>query len=196
VTGEEGRETQGGAAPPDDRIRAMPADTSTSSRTSDAFTIRPAVREDVASIVRLIHGLAEFEKLTHLVQVTPESLAPHLFGDRPVAEALVAERAGRVVAFALFFTNFSTFLARPGLYLEDLFVEPAERGQGIGQALLEHLARLAASRGCGRFEWSVLDWNEGAIRFYQRMGATVMPDWRICRIAGPALAAFADPPRG
>ena len=174
----------------------MPADTSTSSRTSDAFTIRPAVREDVASIVRLIHGLAEFEKLTHLVQVTPESLAPHLFGDRPVAEALVAERAGRVVAFALFFTNFSTFLARPGLYLEDLFVEPAERGQGIGQALLEHLARLAASRGCGRFEWSVLDWNEGAIRFYQRMGATVMPDWRICRIAGPALAAFADPPRG
>ena len=196
MTGEEGRETQGGAAPPDDRIRAMPADTSTSSRTSDAFTIRPAVREDVASIVRLIHGLAEFEKLTHLVQVTPESLAPHLFGDRPVAEALVAERTGRVVAFALFFTNFSTFLARPGLYLEDLFVEPAERGQGIGQALFEHLARLAASRGCGRFEWSVLDWNEGAIRFYQRMGATVMPDWRICRIAGPALAAFADPPRG
>jgi GNAT superfamily N-acetyltransferase len=141
-------------------------------------------------------ALAEFEKLTHLVQVTPESLAPHLFGDRPVAEALVAERAGRVVAFALFFTNFSTFLALPGLYLEDLFVEPEARGQGIGQALLEHLAQLAATRGCGRFEWSVLDWNEGAIRFYQRMGATVMPDWRICRIAGPALAAFADPPRG
>jgi GNAT superfamily N-acetyltransferase len=173
----------------------MPADTSPSSA-SNGFAIRPALRGDVASIVRLIHGLAEFEKLTHLVQVTPESLAPHLFGDRPVAEALVAERAGRVVAFALFFTNFSTFLARPGLYLEDLFVEPEARGQGIGQALLEQLARLAAARGCGRFEWSVLDWNEGAIRFYQRMGATVMPDWRICRIAGPALAVFADPPRG
>ena len=174
----------------------MAADTPKTSPPDDAFAIRPAVREDLASIVRLIHGLAEFEKLTHLVEVTPESLAPHLFGDRPVAEALVAERVGRVVAFALFFTNFSTFLARPGLYLEDLFVEPEARGQGIGQALLEHLARLAASRGCGRFEWSVLDWNEGAIRFYQRMGATVMPDWRICRIAGPTLAAFADPPRG
>ena len=160
------------------------------------FVLRPAELGDVSAIVQLINGLAEFEKLTHLVQVTPESLAPHLFGERPVAEALVAERAGRVVAFALFFTNFSTFLARPGLYLEDLFVEPEARGQGIGQSLLEHLARLAATRGCGRFEWSVLDWNEGAIRFYQRMGATVMPDWRICRIAGPALAAFADPPRG
>ena len=168
----------------------MPADTAPTSHGSDAFAVRPAVRDDVAAIVRLIHGLAEFEKLTHLVQVTPESLAPHLFGDRPVAEALVAERAGRVVAFALFFTNFSTFLARPGLYLEDLFVEPDQRGHGIGQALLEHLARLAAARGYGRFEWSVLDWNAGAIRFYERMGATVMPDWRICRIAGPALDAY------
>ena len=174
----------------------MPADTSTTARDHRAFTLRAAARDDVAAIVRLIHGLAEFEKLTHLVKVTPESLAPHLFGEHPVAEAVVAERAGRIVAFALFFTNFSTFLAQPGLYLEDLFVEPEARGQGIGQALLEHLAGLAASRGCGRFEWSVLDWNEGAIRFYQRMGATVMPDWRICRIAGPALAAFADPPRG
>ncbi|HSC64790.1 MAG TPA: GNAT family N-acetyltransferase [Caldimonas sp.] len=171
----------------------MAADPATTTHADRPFTIRPAARDDVAAIVRLIRGLAEFEKLTHLVEVTPESLAPHLFGERPVAEALVAERAGRVVAFALFFTNFSTFLALPGLYLEDLFVEPEARGQGIGQALLEHLARLAASRGCGRFEWSVLDWNEGAIRFYQRMGATVMPDWRICRIAGPALAAFADP---
>ena len=160
------------------------------------FAIRAATPADVGEIVRLIHGLAEFEKLTHLVEVTAESLAPHLFGPRPVAEALVAERGERVVAFALFFTNFSTFLARPGLYLEDLFVEPEARGQGIGQALLEHLARLAAARGCGRFEWSVLDWNEGAIRFYRRMGATVMPDWRICRIAGPALAAFAEPERG
>ncbi len=160
------------------------------------FSLRAAEPHDVEAVVRLIRGLAEFEKLTHLLEVTPEKLALHLFGARPVAEAVVVERGGRVVAFALFFTNFSTFLARPGLYLEDLFVEPAQRGQGIGQALLEHLARLAASRGYGRFEWSVLDWNEGAIRFYQRMGATVMPDWRICRIAGPTLAAFADPPRG
>jgi GNAT superfamily N-acetyltransferase len=176
----------------------MPADPSSSSASSSsaAFALRPAAPTDVAAIVRLIHGLAEFEKLSHLVRVTPESLAPHLFGPKPVVESVVAERAGRVVAFALFFTNFSTFLAQPGLYLEDLFVEPAERGAGIGQALLEHLARLAATRGCGRFEWSVLDWNEGAIRFYQRLGATVMPDWRICRIAGPALAAFAaDAPR-
>ena len=160
------------------------------------FAIRAAKPRDLADIVRLIGRLAEFEHLEHLMQATPEKLGPHLFGPKPVAEALVVESDGRVVAFALFFTNFSTFLARPGLYLEDLFVEPAERGRGIGQALLKHLARLAATRGCGRFEWSVLDWNEGAIRFYQRMGATVMPDWRICRIAGPALAAFAEPGRG
>jgi GNAT superfamily N-acetyltransferase len=168
----------------------MPADPSSPPAVAADFAVRAAEPGDAAAIVRLIHALAEFEKLSHLVQVTPESLAPHLFGPRPVAEALVVERAGRVVAFALFFTNFSTFLARPGLYLEDLFEEPEARGRGIGQALLEHLARLAATRGCGRFEWSVLDWNEGAIRFYERMGATVMPNWRICRIAGPALAAF------
>src|SRR5215212_4481314 len=105
----------------------MAADTNTTPQARGEFAIRPAVREDVAAIVRLIHGLAEFEKLTHLVEVTPESLAPHLFGERPVAEALVGERAGRVVAFALFFTNFSTFLALPGLYLADLFVEPEAR---------------------------------------------------------------------
>jgi GNAT superfamily N-acetyltransferase len=157
------------------------------------FSLRAAERRDVEAIVALISGLAEFEKLTHLLEVTPDKLAQHLFGARPVVEAIVAERAGRVVAFALFFTNFSTFLAKPGLYLEDLFVEPQQRGHGIGQALLEHLARLAAARDYGRFEWSVLDWNEGAIRFYQRMGATVMPDWRICRIAGPGLDAYRAP---
>jgi GNAT superfamily N-acetyltransferase len=158
------------------------------------FSLRAAERRDVDAIVALIRGLAEFEKLTHLLEVTPDKLALHLFGARPVVEAIVAERAGRVVAFALFFTNFSTFLAKPGLYLEDLFVEPEQRGHGIGQALLEQLARLAAARGYGRFEWSVLDWNEGAIRFYQRMGATVMPDWRICRIAGAALDAYQSGP--
>jgi GNAT superfamily N-acetyltransferase len=97
---------------------------------------------------------------------------------------------GRVVAFALFFTNFSTFLGRPGLYLEDLYVQPAHRGAGLGKALLQHLGALAVERGCGRFEWSVLDWNENAIRFYEKMGATVMPDWRICRVTGEALAAL------
>ena len=107
-----------------------------------------------------------------------------------MAEALVVDSGEQVVGFALFFTNFSTFLARPGLYLEDLFVEPELRGRGIGQALLTRLAELAAERGCGRFEWSVLDWNVNAIRFYERMGATVMPDWRICRIAGDTLAAY------
>lgn len=155
------------------------------------FALRAAELGDVGAIVELIHGLAEFEKLMHLVKVTPEKLRPHLFGEKPVAEAWVAEveegGARKVVAFALFFTNFSTFLAQPGLYLEDLFVAPAHRGSGIGEALLKRLAQLAVERGCGRFEWSVLDWNENAIRFYQRMGATVMPDWRICRVTGDAL---------
>jgi GNAT superfamily N-acetyltransferase len=154
------------------------------------FTLRAAAPRDVPAIVGLIRELADFEQLGHLVQTTPEALELHLFGERPVAEAVVAESAGSVVAFALFFTNFSTFLARPGLYLEDLFVQPAHRGSGIGQALLEHLGALAVQRGCGRFEWSVLDWNENAIGFYQRMGATVMPDWRICRISGDALRRF------
>ena len=154
-------------------------------------TLRPATPDDLAAIVSLIRELADFEKLTHLVVVTPESLAPHLFGERPVAEAVVGEVDGKVVAFALYFTNFSTFLGRPGLYLEDLYVQPAHRGTGLGKALLQHLASLAVSRGCGRFEWSVLDWNQRAIDFYQTMGATVMPDWRICRVTGDALTALA-----
>lgn len=156
--------------------------------------LRPAEPADVPAIVGLIGELAAFEALTHLLQVTPERLHPHLFGDRPVAECLVGEVDGQVVAFALYFTSFSTFLAQPGLYLEDLYVQPPHRGGGLGRALLERLGRLAVERGCGRFEWSVLDWNENAIRFYQRMGATVMPDWRICRVSGDALARFAPPP--
>ena len=160
------------------------------------FVLRPAELGDVNAIVQLIRELAEFENLTHLLQVTPEKLRPQLFGERPVVEAMVAQTqdegaadgVAEVVAFALFFTNFSTFLAQPGLYLEDLFVKPAYRGIGIGEALLTRLAQMAVERGYGRFEWSVLDWNENAIRFYQRMGATVMPDWRICRVTGDALA--------
>jgi GNAT superfamily N-acetyltransferase len=167
-----------------------------------AFQIRPATPADVPAIVGLIGELAAFEQLSHLLQVTPETLAPHLFGPRPVAEALVvqaADQAGAdtqpsVVAFALFFTNFSTFLAKPGLYLEDLYVQPAWRGQGVGKALLRRLGAMTVERGYGRFEWSVLDWNANAIRFYERMGATVMPDWRICRVTGEALARFATAP--
>jgi GNAT superfamily N-acetyltransferase len=158
-----------------------------------AATLRPASPGDLPAIVGLIRELAVFEQLAHLVVVTPESLQPHLFGPRPAAEAVVGEVGGQVVAFALYFTNFSTFLGKPGLYLEDLYVQPAHRGTGLGKALLRHLGALAVERGCGRFEWSVLDWNENAIRFYEGMGATVMPDWRICRLAGDSLAAFARP---
>ena len=156
-------------------------------------TLRAAEPRDLAAIVALITELADFERLAHLVEVTPDKLAPHLFGERPAAECVVGEVDGEVVAFALYFTNFSTFLARPGLYLEDLYVQPAHRGIGLGKAMLGHLARLAAERGCGRFEWSVLDWNADAIAFYQGLGATVMPDWRICRISGEALDRFAVP---
>ena len=124
------------------------------------------------------------------VVATEDRLRATLFGPRPAAEVVIAELDGAPVGFALFFTNFSTFLAQPGLYLEDLFVRPEHRGLGIGQALLGRLAQLAVERGCGRFEWSVLDWNVNAIRFYERMGATVMPDWRLCRVTGDALRSL------
>ena len=154
--------------------------------------LRAAEPRDVPAIVGLIRELADFEKLTHLVQVTPQTLHPQLFGERPAAEAVVAEVDGAVVGFALFFTNFSTFLGKPGLYLEDLYVQPACRGRGIGAALLKHLAALANQRDYGRFEWSVLDWNVDAIGFYERMGATLLPEWRICRVTGDALRRFGD----
>lgn len=157
-----------------------------------SYSLRPAEPRDLQGLVRLIGALAEYERLTHLLEVTPDSLRPHLFGERPVAEALVAELAGgELVGFALFFTNFSTFLGKPGLYLEDLFVQPPQRRLGIGKALMQALGRLALARGCGRFEWSVLDWNEPAIRFYESMGASLLPDWRICRVSEGALQRFA-----
>jgi hypothetical protein len=155
------------------------------------FTLRAAEPRDLPAVVGLIHELAAFENLSHIVQTTPDLLRPHLFGDKPAAEAVVAEGDGELIGFALFFTNFSTFLAKPGLYLEDLYVRPAWRARGVGQALIEHLGGLAVKRGCGRFEWSVLDWNENAIRFYERLGAKVMPDWRICRVTGDALKSLA-----
>lgn len=166
------------------------------------FTLRAARPDDTAGIVELIRGLADYERLTHLLQVTPESLAPQLFGKRPAAECRVAEwtavdgpsPAGTLVGFALFFTNFSTFLAKPGIYLEDLYVQPAHRGDGIGTALLQDLARLAVQRGCGRFEWCVLDWNEPARAFYRKMGAQIHTDWQLCRVTGEALQALGAPP--
>ena len=154
------------------------------------FTLRPAEPRDVPAIVGLIGELADFEKLTHLMQVTPQTLHPHLFGERPAAEALVAESEGVLVAFALFFTNFSTFLGKPGLYLEDLYVQPAYRSAGIGRALLTRLGQIAVERDYGRFEWSVLDWNVNAIGFYEKMGATLLKEWRICRVTGEALGRF------
>jgi GNAT superfamily N-acetyltransferase len=157
------------------------------------FNLRQARPADAHALVGLIRELAEFERLLHLVKITPEDLALHLFGPRPAAEAIVAEHQGQAVGFALFFTNFSTFLGRPGLYLEDLYVQPAHRGAGLGKALLAHLGALANARGCGRFEWSVLDWNESAIRFYEKMGASLLPEWRICRVSGEALARFGEP---
>jgi GNAT superfamily N-acetyltransferase len=156
---------------------------------SPGFRLRASTPGDVPGIVGLIGELADYEKLTHLLEVTPEQLHLHLFGPTPAAEAWVAESDdGRgLLAFALFFRNFSTFLGRPGLYLEDLYVQPQARGLGIGRALIERLAQLAVARGCGRFEWSVLDWNAPAIGFYQRLGATVMTEWHLCRVTGEAL---------
>jgi GNAT superfamily N-acetyltransferase len=146
------------------------------------FVVRSATPTDIPALWQLIQALAEYEHLSQAVTGTPEQLAEHLFGSRPYAEVLVAEVAGQVVGQALFFHNYSTFLTQPGIYLEDLFVLPEHRGAGIGKALLLAVAGLALARGCGRFEWSVLDWNESAIGFYQKMGAVVLPDWRICRV--------------
>lgn len=157
-----------------------------------ALTIRLAEPADVPTIFQLIVGLAEYEHLAHEVVGNEDLLHEHLFGDRPYVEALLAKIDGNAVGFALFFHNYSTFLTRPGLYLEDLFVVPDYRGQGIGKALLSQLAKLATERGCGRLEWSVLDWNEPAIGFYQQIGATVLPDWRICRVTGDAIEHLAN----
>ena len=144
--------------------------------------IYPACEADIPHILGFIRALAEYEKLSHQVEATEEALKEHLFGPKPAAGALVARFDGRPVGYALFFQTFSTFLGKPGLWLEDLFVLPEFRGRGIGRELLSEVAYTADRQGCARLEWSVLDWNESAIRFYQRRGASVMPDWRICRV--------------
>ena len=157
------------------------------------FKIRDAIASDTPQIFSLIQALAEYEKLTHQVTGTAEDLQQHLFGDRIYAEAIVTEIEDKIVGFGLFISNYSTFLTKPGIYLEDLFVLPEYRRQGIGKAMLSYLGKLALKRGAGRLEWSVLDWNASAIAFYQKMGATVLPDWRICRVTDSALQRLGEP---
>jgi GNAT superfamily N-acetyltransferase len=158
---------------------------------ADATLIRAAVPADVPLIRRLIEGLAEYERLRHACVATDAQLERTLFGERPYAEVVIAEVGGTAAGFALFFHNYSTFLARPGIYLEDLYVEPAWRGRGVGKALLQHLAALAVARDCGRLEWSVLDWNVDAIGFYRRLGAEPQDEWTVYRVSGDALARLA-----
>ncbi len=154
--------------------------------------IHPATEEDVPLLLRFVKELAEYENLSHEVSATEEVLKESLFGGRRVAEALLAYLGDEPVGFALFFHNFSTFLGRPGIYLEDLYVRPEFRGSGIGRTLLAHLAKLAKERGCGRLEWWVLDWNEPSIGFYKSLGAVAMDDWTVYRVTGEALEKLSD----
>jgi GNAT superfamily N-acetyltransferase len=149
--------------------------------------LRSATVEDIETIFNLILALAKYEKLSHQVVGSPEQLKEHLFGDRPYAEVILADINSKAVGFALFFYNYSTFLTQPGIYLEDLFVLPEYRRQGIGRALITSVAQLAVNRHCGRLEWSVLDWNQPAIDFYRSMGATILEEWKTCRVMEMAL---------
>ncbi len=157
-----------------------------------SFEIRVASATDVPLILQFIRDLAEYEKLAHLVVATEERLRATLFGEHPAAAVLIAEEDGTAAGFALFFQNYSTFLAQTGIYLEDLFVKPEYRGRGYGKALLARLAALARERHCGRVEWAVLDWNEPAINFYKSLGATSMDDWRTFRLTGEALETLGN----
>ncbi len=159
--------------------------------THSAFTISPATPSDTPLILSLIKELAEYERLSHMVVATEDMLREQLFGAQPCAQVVIARENNVPVGFALFFWNFSTFLGKPGVYLEDLFVRPEFRGKGYGKALLLHLASRAKQRGCGRFEWSVLDWNEPAIQFYQSLGAVNMKEWNLYRVTGDALDQLA-----
>lgn len=154
--------------------------------------LRPAAASDAALILTLIRELAEFEQLLGEVSADEITLTEHLFGAQPRAQVLIAEVDGETAGFALYFHNFSTFLGKPGLYLEDLYIRPAFRGRGYGRRIMQHLARVAIERGCGRFEWWVLDWNAPAIQFYRSLGAEPMSDWTIQRVCGAALTALAE----
>lgn len=153
--------------------------------------IRWATADDLESVIAFIRELATYEREADAVTLDPDVLREHLFGDRPMAEVLIAEDAGEAVGFALFFHNFSTWTGKPGLYLEDLFIRPTHRGKGLGRATLRRLAELAVERGCGRVEWAVLDWNTPSIDFYKALGARPMNDWTTFRLAGDALADLA-----
>lgn len=153
--------------------------------------IRPATPADVPTVMRFVRELAEYERESDKVVATEASLTEALFGERPAAEAVIAETGGAAIGFALFFHNFSTWVGQSGLYLEDLYVVPEARGSGAGRALLAHLAALAVERGCGRFEWAVLDWNAPAIGFYRALGAVSQDEWTVYRMTGDALAALA-----
>jgi GNAT superfamily N-acetyltransferase len=159
--------------------------------TIERLRITPATERDVPLILRLIKDLAEYERMSNEVVATEEGLRATLFGPRPAAEVLLGYAGEEPAGFALFFHNFSTFVGKPGLYLEDLFVVPKFRGRGYGKALLARLAQIAIERNCGRFEWSVLDWNEPAIGFYRKLGAVPMEDWTIFRVSGAALETLA-----
>jgi GNAT superfamily N-acetyltransferase len=155
------------------------------------IAIRSATPADVPLLLELIEALADYERLRDELHATPEMLAEHLFGERPAAEATIAELDGQGIGYALYFPTFSTFRAKAGLWLEDLFVLPSHRRRGVGRALLEHVARLAVARDYGRLEWSALDWNEPALAFYRGLGARVLPEWHLHRLDGTALTLFA-----
>ena len=158
---------------------------------ADSLSVRRATREDAPLVLSFVNELAEYEKLSHVVVATQDVIAEALFGPKSLAEALLGFSGSEPVAFAVYFHNFSTFLGRKGLYLEDLYVRPAHRRRGIGRAMLLHVARIAAERNCGRLEWSVLDWNEPAIFFYETLGATIMHEWKLVRVTGSALEKLA-----
>ena len=160
--------------------------------TIQGLSLRLATANDVPQILQFIQDLAEYEKLSDQVVATEEKLRTTLFGDKPFAEVVMADYQGQPAGFALFFHNYSTFLAKPGMYLEDLYVDQQLRGKGIGKALITFLAKLAVERGCGRLEWSVLDWNQPAIDFYQSLGAVMLHDWRINRVTGQTLSKMAE----
>ena len=158
-----------------------------------SLVIRSTTVDDVPVILEMIHGLAAFEKMSDEVVATPEKLIASLFGDKPEAYCVLAEEGSETVGIAIYFYNYSTFLAQKGLHLEDLFVKEAFRGQGHGERILRYLAGVAIAEECGRFEWTVLDWNEAAIRFYEKMGARILKEWRICRVDGADISSLAKP---